>query len=72
MGNWTAVIAGTGQHHNNGHQKDADVIVEAALRALMAAGHVIEHASLTHSGRDDLLAGKAPDGRDVEPEEAEA
>lgn len=70
MGDWTAVIIGHGIH-NNRDPRDADVIIEAAVRALLAAGQVVEHASLTSSGRTDLLEGKALDGTDVVPEEAE-
>lgn len=51
MGNWTVVIEGTGQHHNNDQEADAERLVEAFIMKLKKHGHKIDHASFTASGR---------------------
>jgi hypothetical protein len=69
MGNWTIVIEGTGSHHNKDYPKDANKLAEAFVADLGAAGHTVEHATFTHSGRDDLTAGTGEDdGSTTEPE----
>lgn len=56
MGNWTINIEGTGPHHNK-QDFDADEIAREAVRTLRAKGHTVEHATITASGRDNLLPG---------------
>jgi hypothetical protein len=51
MGNWAITIIGTGGHHNK-HEGDADKILKEAVEKLNAAGQNVEHASITHGGRD--------------------
>lgn len=53
MGNWTIIIEGTGQHHNNGDPKDADVIAHEFTDALLRAGQSVEHSTFTSGGRLD-------------------
>lgn len=51
MGNWVINIEGTGQHHNNQHPKDADVLAIEIVKILRAAGHNVEYATFTSGGR---------------------
>ena len=60
MGNWTINIEGTGPHHNK-QDFDADEIARYTVRTLKAKGHTVEHATITASGRDNLLAAVSAD-----------
>lgn len=65
MGNWTIVIQGTGQHHNfeqdadrkvtGQDPKDADKMARRFVQDLKAAGQNVEHATITHGGRDQAM-----------------
>lgn len=54
MGEWTIVIEGRGMHHNNGYPKDSDTMLKNFIDELKTAGHVINHASFTYSGRNEF------------------
>jgi len=64
MGNYTLVIHGTGQHHNKkqvgdvmvGHPADADTLLEKFVGELKENGHVVELATITHGGRESVIA----------------
>jgi hypothetical protein len=53
MGNWHISIEGVGIHHNH-DPKDANVMANKFVQDLMAAGHTIYKASITHGGSDAL------------------
>lgn len=53
MGNWDISIKGTGCHHN-GREDDAEQMAAEFVKKLQGAGHVVEHAAITHGGRVDL------------------
>ena len=55
MGNYHIAIEGTGQHHNNGDPKDADVLAAKFAQELKDAGHNVESATITHGGRNDVM-----------------
>lgn len=50
MGDWSITIRGTGQHHNNGHENDADVIAKETVDRLLAAGQNVKDAAFTSGG----------------------
>lgn len=54
MGNWHISIEGTGQHHNSGDPKDADVIAKKLVDELKDAGQNVEKATITTGGRQLL------------------
>lgn len=56
MGNWNISINGTGCHHNVDHPGDADKLVNKFMAELIAGGHIIETATFTFGGRENLLA----------------
>lgn len=56
MGNCTIVVHLTGSHHNEDNPSDANRMAAAFVDKLKAAGHNVEHASITHGGREDLLS----------------
>ena len=64
MGNYTIVVQGTGTHHNNKAEGDANVIAEKFVQELKAKGHHVHHASITHGGKKKskalLAAGEGP------------
>lgn len=73
MGNWTIVIEGSGAHHNKDRPADANKLAEDFVAVLGGAGHTVEHATFTHSGRDDLtglLRQHKAQRAATEPEEA--
>jgi hypothetical protein len=55
MGNWAITIIGTGAHNNKDYDGDADKILKKTVDELKAAGQNVEHASITHGGRDVLV-----------------
>jgi hypothetical protein len=54
MGNWNISIQGTGCHHNKDNPTDANVMAQAFVDALRAAGHTVEVATFTHGGCERL------------------
>ncbi len=55
MGNWNISVRGIGPHHNEILPTDADKMAKSFVRELIAAGHKIASAEITHGGADDLL-----------------
>jgi hypothetical protein len=55
MGNCTITIHLIGSHHNENNPNDANRMAAAFADELKRAGHNVEHASITHGGREDLL-----------------
>lgn len=55
MGQWTIVVEGVGAHHNRA-EHDADWMAREFVAKLKAKGHSITHASVTHSGREDITS----------------
>lgn len=55
MGNWNMSIIGTGAHHNANNPGDADRVLSETVKKLKDAGHNVEHASITHGGRDTIV-----------------
>jgi hypothetical protein len=66
MGNWTLIVQGTGCHHNGDKEFDADVITERVAGLFTEHGHVIESVDLTTGGRQRVLLGSGPVGRENE------
>ena len=54
MGNWHISIQGVGAHHNKDYAGDANVMAKEFVEALTKAGQVVESATFTHGGRDQL------------------
>lgn len=52
MGNWTMLIEGTGQHHNNEDPNDANVMFSEFVGKLKEAGQNVEHATFTNGARE--------------------
>ena len=55
MGNCTITVHLTGSHHNKKNSTDANRMAAKFADDLKAAGHNVEHCSITHGGRTDLL-----------------
>jgi hypothetical protein len=55
MGNWTIVIHGTGQHHNNHDPSDADVLAVEMVEMVLRAGHRLDYADFTSGARLPLF-----------------
>lgn len=55
MGNWTIRIDGTGAHHNESNETDANRMAVRFVDQLKDAGHHVEGASFTHGVREDLM-----------------
>lgn len=63
MGNWTIIISGTGQHHNNGSPNDADVLARVLVRDLINAGHSVSDALFeVEGGATEDISGGASRG----------
>ena len=54
MGNWTMIVEGTGQHHNNEDPKDANKMFSEFVGKLKESGQNVEHATFTNGVRDIL------------------
>lgn len=62
MGDYTLVIHGTGSHHNkkvvDGKEvrgnTDADHLLDKFVQELKDNGHVVEVATITHGGRENI------------------
>ena len=54
MCNWTILIEGTGQHHNNEDPKDANVMFSEFVGKLRESGQNIEHATFINGARDAM------------------
>jgi outer membrane immunogenic protein len=57
MGNCTITIHATGSHHNHGNPNDINRMAMKFADDLKAAGHSVEHASITHGGREEFTPG---------------
>lgn len=51
MGNWHIAIDGTGCHHNENYDADADKAFFEFIEKLKKDGHIISYASFTYGGR---------------------
>lgn len=54
MGNWNITIRGVGAHHNKKYKDDANRMAAEFVQKLLAAGHNIQSATITHGGEDNL------------------
>lgn len=65
MGNWNINIQGIGAHHNTNpeYPKDANKMAAAFVQQLRDAGHVVESASFTHGGKEDLVPPASSDSK---------
>lgn len=59
MGSWTMHLDGHGVH-DNGHEGDADSLLEDFITKLRAAGHVVNRASFTVGARRATHSPAAP------------
>lgn len=56
MGNWNINIQGVGCHHNGPTaDTDANNMATAFVKALIIAGHNVQHAAFTHGAAEGLL-----------------
>lgn len=65
MGDWILVIEGTGQHHNQGDSRDADVLSDQAVKMFLAAGQNLKVAHFTSGGRLELATKVYEDALDA-------
>lgn len=55
MGMWHISIQGTGIHHNSATEtKDAEKMAAKFVEELRAAGHQVEHATITYGARQNV------------------
>lgn len=55
MGNYNINIQGIGCHHNEDSKTDAQYLAARLVDELKKNGHIIEAASFTSGGKEDLL-----------------
>jgi len=60
MGNWVLHIEGTGAHHNNRPDIDANEKAKEFVHELIGIGQTVESATFTAGGRDNVNV-PAPD-----------
>lgn len=61
MGDWNLTVIGCGAHHNKEFADDVDRMFADFVRRLKAAGHDLEHASMTYGGRETRFHKRAED-----------
>lgn len=54
MGNWVIHIEGTGAHHNNLADIDANEKAKEFVHELIGIGQTVESATFTSGSRDDV------------------
>ena len=55
MGNWTIIVEGTGPHHNQRPEIDADCIAAEFVKTLQSHGQNVECATITTSSRHTVF-----------------
>jgi hypothetical protein len=55
MGNWNIIIQGTGPHHNNKPEIDANELAKEFVKKLIEQGQSIQGASFTSGSEEWLL-----------------
>jgi hypothetical protein len=55
MGDWSITIIGTGCHHNDKPEIDANEATKYFVKRLKEQGHTIHHASFVSGGRDHTI-----------------
>lgn len=54
MGDYNITIRGTGPHHNQDNDGDADKVAAETVAKLEASGHIVRTASITYGASEDL------------------